>query len=120
MLKETIRHPDTLPSRISLHSKDKISVVSIDQIVRCESDTNNTIFYLTEGNSIFVTKTLKQFAALLQEHAFVRVHQSHLINSKYIDAYIRKDGGYLKMTNGDEVPVSVRKKAEVIEMLEQL
>jgi len=118
LLKETINNPTKLPTRISLHSQDKISVVSIDKIIRCESDGNNTLFHLADREKLFVTKTLKSFDGLLKDHPFKRVHQSHLINLNYIQDYVRKEGGYLKMTNGDHVPVAVRKKAEVIELLD--
>ena len=118
LLKETINNPNKLPTRISLHSQDKISVVAIDKIIRCESDGNNTVFHLEGREKLFVTKTLKSFAVLLQDHAFMRVHQSHLINLNYLQDYIRKEGGYIKMTNGDRVSVAVRKKAQVIELLD--
>lgn len=120
LLKATIKNPNALPTKISLHAQDKISVVSIDEIVRCEADGNNTCFYLKQGERIFVTKTLKQFDALFSEHDFMRVHQSHLINKNEILEYVRTEGGYLKMKNGDEVPVAVRKKTAVIEMLDHL
>ena len=119
LLKETINNPSQLPTRISLHSLDKISVVEINQIVRCESDGNNTIFVLASGDKIFVTKTLKSFDTLLVDHPFMRVHQSHLVNLNYIQEYVRKEGGYLKMKNDDIVPVAVRKKTEVIAMLDK-
>jgi len=120
LLKETINNPNKLPTRISLHSQDKISVVEISKIIRCESDGNNTLFHLQGGEKIFVTKTLKSFHTMLEEHSFMRVHQSHLVNLNFIQEYVRKEGGYLKMTNGDDVPVAVRKKSEVIEMLDKL
>ena len=120
LLKETINNPGQLPTRISLHAQDKISVIEIKDIVRCESDGNNTIFFLDKGDKIFVTKTLKSFDVMLAEHRFKRVHQSHLINIHFIQEYVRKEGGYLKMRNGDIVPVSVRKKAEVIDMLDRI
>ena len=120
VLKETINNPDQLPKRVSLHSLDRITIVEIDQIIRCESDGNNTIFHLNDGTDLFVTKTLKSFNELFKEHNFMRVHQSHLVNTDYIHEYIRKDGGYLKMKNGDNVSVSLRKKTEVINMLDRL
>ena len=57
---------------------------------------------------------------MLSEHRFKRVHQPHLINTEFIHEYVRKEGGYHKMRNGDIVPVSVRNKAEVIEMLDEI
>jgi len=120
ILKETIKHPNALPKRISLHTQERIVVVDIDGIVRCESDGNNTLFILNSGEKIFVTKTLKQFENLFKDHSFLRTHQSHLINTQYIQEYVRKEGGYLKMKNGDGIPVAVRKKSEVIGMLDNL
>ena len=120
LLKETIRRPEHLPTRISLHTQERIVVVDIHQIVRCEADDNNTWFVLASGEKVFVTRTLKQFEQLLSQHQFVRVHQSHLLNLAYIREYVKKDGGYLKMKNGETVPVSLRKKAEVVALLEHL
>lgn len=120
LLNETISKPDELPKRISLHTLEKIIVVEIKDIIHCKAEANNTIFFIRDRPKVFVTKTLKFFDKILQPHGFTRVHQSHLINSAFIHAFIKKDGGYLKMDNGDEVPVSVRKKAEVMEMLGNL
>ena len=120
ILKETINDPDSLPKRISLSTQEKIAVVEIANIVRCESDGNNTMFTFKSGERIFVTRTLKQFDQMFSEHTFIRTHQSHLINTEYIQEYIRRDGGYIKMKNGDRIPVSVRKKSTVIEMLDNL
>ena len=117
LLNDTINKPDELPKRISLYTLEKIIVVEIKDIVHCKAEANNTIFILKDRPKVFVTKTLKYFDKILQPHGFARVHQSHLVNNDYIHAYLKKDGGYLKMNNGDEVPVSVRKKAEVMELL---
>lgn len=120
LLQESIRQPDVLPTRIALHTQERVVVVDIDQIVRCEADGNNTWFILASGEKVFVTRTLKQFEQLLGQHGFLRVHQSHLLHPAYIREFIKKDGGYLKLKNGDTAPVSQRKKAEVMEWLEHL
>lgn len=119
LLKESLARPDVLPKRISLHSQEKIVMVDIDNIVRCEADGNNTRFVLSNGEKIFVTRTLKQFDQILEPHGFIRAHQSHLLNFRYVLEFQKREGGYLKMKNGDLIPVSVRKKAEVMEWLEQ-
>ncbi len=120
ILKHTLSSPEQKPDKISLHTLDKIIIVGLDDIVRCESDSNNTMFHLQDGKKVFVTKTLKYFSDMLKPHGFVRVHQSHLINIGYISAFIKTDGGYLMLKNGENVPVSVRKKAEVIDILDQM
>jgi len=120
ILKDTLTAPEQKPDKISLHTLDKIIIVSLDDIIRCESDSNNTIFYLQDGQKIFVTKTLKYFADMLKSYQFLRVHQSHLVNLQCISAFIKTDGGYLMLKNGENIPVSVRKKNEVMEILDRL
>lgn len=120
LLKDTISAPEKRPDKISLHTLDKILVVSLEDIVRCESDSNNTKFFLIDGKMIFVTKTLKYFSQMLKNYGFIRVHQSHLVNISCISAFIKTDGGYLMLKNGTNIPVSVRKKTEVIEILDRM
>lgn len=117
LLRDTIRQPNTLPERITLHTLEKIHIVNIQDIVRCESDGNNTRFILADGGKAFVTRTLKHFERMLIDHHFLRVHQSHLVNFRKIREFIKKDGGYLLLDNGEQVPVASRKRTEVIERL---
>ncbi|MBN8681538.1 MAG: response regulator transcription factor [Chitinophagales bacterium] len=117
VLREAIAQPDQLPTRLSLHTQERIFVAEIEQIVRCEADGNNTRFVLSSGEKLFVTKTLKHFEQLLERHDFARVHQTHLVNFRYVRGFEKKDGGYLLLKNGELIPVSVRKKAEVMERL---
>lgn len=118
VLQEAINRPDVLPSRLSLHTQERILVVEVAQIVRCEADDNNTRFLLASGEKVFVTRTLKHFEQLLEGHGFVRVHQSHLVSFRYVRGLEKKDGGYLLLKNGDLIPISVRKKAEVMALLQ--
>ena len=117
VLKESISAPNQRPKKISLHTLDKIVVVDLYEIVRCQSDNNYTQFVFQDGSKILVTKTLKSFSDMLKNYQFLRVHQSHLVNIKYVKAFIKSDGGYLTLKNKQTVPVSVRKRAEVIEAL---
>ena len=109
------KHP--AGKRIALHSLEKVHLVSIEDIIRCESQGAYTIFHLKNKEQILVTKNLKEFEHLLEEHDFIRVHHSHLINFAYIKEYIKKDGGYAVMTDKSEVPVSFRKRAHLLQMI---
>lgn len=103
--------------RIALHTLEKIHVVTVDEIIHCESDDNYTRFYFQDKSKLLVTKTLKEFDELLSPLGFLRVHQSHLINLKQVKEFIKGEGGYLIMKDGSNIPVSTRKKQEVIEKL---
>lgn len=107
-------------SRLALHTMDKIHVVHIRDIIRCESSANYTIFHFADKRQLLVTKTLKEFDNLLSSHGFLRVHQSHLVNVEYIKEFVKADGGFLRMREGSEVPVSSRKRSQVMQMLSEL
>ncbi|TXD49074.1 LytR/AlgR family response regulator transcription factor [Polaribacter sp. IC073] len=117
VLKQAIITPNVTLEKISLHTSEKIIVASISNIIRCKSDNNYTTFYFKNNEKLLVSKTLKFYADLLKEVGFLRVHQSHLINTKYIKEFIKSDGGYLILTDNSNVPVSVRKRNEVLEVL---
>ncbi len=103
--------------RIALNTQNEIRVLEFDEIQRCEAMDNYTRFFLSDGSKILVTKTLKEFEKTLPGTIFMRPHQSHLVNKTKIQSYIKTEGGYLLLKNGDRVPVSVRKKSEVMDAL---
>ena len=104
---------------LALNSQEKIQLVRIEDIVRCQSEDNYTYFFLNDGKKIVVSKTLKEYDELLQEHKFIRVHHSHLVNAKKILEF-RKNDDLLLLSDHTTVPVSSRKKQEVIKALESL
>ncbi|MEM1319983.1 MAG: LytTR family DNA-binding domain-containing protein [Bacteroidota bacterium] len=119
LLLDTLKGGQT-PRRLALHTLEKIHIVDIPNIIRCESSGNYTHFHFADGRQLLVTRTLKEFDQLLQEHRFLRVHQSHLISIDQIKEYVKVDGGYLVMRDGTAVPVSTRKKALVVKLLGEL
>jgi len=72
---------------------------------------------LNNGQTILVTKLLKDFEEMLFGYRFYRVHNSHLINLDYIKKYIRGDGGQIVTQNGDIIDVSRRKKDEFLKII---
>ena len=117
VLQEAVTAPNDKPTKISLHTSEKIIVVNIEEIIRCKSDNNYTTFYFKDKSKILVSKTLKYYADILKEVGFLRVHQSHLVNIKYIKEFIKSDGGYLILSDKSNIPVSVRKRNEVLAIL---
>ena len=104
-----------VPATIALNTQEEIRILNLTDIIRLEAMGNYTTFYTADGK-VLVTKTLKEFEKVLSDE-FIRVHQSHLVNRQQIKAYIKTEGGYLKMKDGSDVPVSVRKKSYVMDLL---
>jgi len=116
-LPENANVPDEKSQKIVLSTSEMIHVISVDDIVRCESDNYYTYFYFVDGRKLLVSKTLKENEELLSQHNFIRPHKSHLVNVRYIKSYIRQDGGYILMTDDTRIPVSRRKKDKIMEII---
>ncbi|RYZ51399.1 MAG: response regulator transcription factor [Sphingobacteriales bacterium] len=104
---------------LALNSQDKIQLVKIADVVRCQSVDNYTHFFMSDGRKIVVSRTLKEYDELLESHKFIRVHHSHLVNAKKIVEF-QKNDDVLLLTDQSMIPVSSRKKQEVIKALENL
>ena len=120
VLLDNIRRPQSEPPKIILSTSEKINVVKVEDIIRCESDNYYTMFYFTDGKKLLLSKTLKENEELLSEHNFIRPHKSHLINIKYIKSYLKNEGGLILMEDGSKVPVSRRKKENIIDIINNL
>ena len=86
-------------------------------IVRCQSDGAYTVFH-TVDRTIMSARNLKYYENILSEHTFVRVHQSHLVNIKYIKTI--NVNNTVHLTNGEEIPVATRKKSYLKQVLDTL
>lgn len=93
--------------RLAVATQGGAVFFDIDDIIRCEADNNYTVFYVDDAQKFVASRTLKEYDSLLHEYAFLRVHQSHLVNPAYIKEYTQK--GMLELTDGSYVPVARRK-----------
>ncbi|MBK7763989.1 MAG: LytTR family transcriptional regulator [Bacteroidetes bacterium] len=53
----------------------------------------------------------------MPESGFCRIHNSHLVNLKYISKFIKGDVNTLVMNDNTELEVSRRKKEELVKIL---
>lgn len=104
--------------RIALKNVECIEIVAINDVVFCKSDKGYTTFYLQDGREILVSKVLKEYESVLSPFGFLRCHQSYLVNFNYVKKYYRD--GYLEVINKQNIPVSARKKEEVLKYLEHM
>lgn len=108
------------PSKIVLRTADSIHVIQLDNIIRLQADGAYTTFYISGRKPVVVSKNLKEYDTLLENNGFIRTHQSHLVNTKYIECYHKIDGGSLGLTDKTQVPVATRFKDRVIQNLEKI
>ncbi|WP_369681480.1 LytR/AlgR family response regulator transcription factor [Draconibacterium sediminis] len=70
-----------------------------------------------DGEKILVSRSLKEYADILQPFQFVRTHQSHLVNIHFIKSYLKEDGGKLLLKDLTKIPISRQKRNLVKETL---
>jgi len=110
-------HPASAINKIALPTMEGLQMVLIDSIIYCSSEDNYTNLVLKNKTKIVVSRTLKEVEEMLEDHPFVRVHRSYLVNINEIEKYLRSDGGYLLMTDGSSIDVSRNKKEELLKIL---
>lgn len=92
---------------IALPLMKEIRFISPDEIIRCESANNYTQFYLQNGEKLLVSRGIYAYDEMLKSYHFIRCHQSHLINRRYIKSLLKEDGvPELLLKDGSRIPVS--------------
>lgn len=110
------QHKET--HRIALQTTKEIRFVEADKITRCESSNNYTTFFLVTEEKILTSRPIYEYEEILQDYGFIRCHQSHLVNKKFIKSWIKEDGGYLLLEDLSQIPVSRQKKDILKQLLE--
>lgn len=111
-----LRNPSGQAETVALPSEQGLLMSSLADVIFCEGVNAYTVFHLSGGRQIIVTRTLKQIAKSYAPRGFYRVHHRYLINLHHLRSVNAKDN-LLEMKNGAEVPISHRKKAGFLKLL---
>lgn len=95
---------------ITLPTLEGLEFLDQADIIHCESSGNYTNIYTLDDQRLMISKTLKEVGSLLNPSQFFRVHNSHIVNLRFIKRYIRGKGGELILKNGKIIPVSRSRK----------
>lgn len=101
-------------SRITLSSSEGYHFIDPGLILHCEADGNYTTIYFSDHSRLFLCIQLGQLEDLLPGSQFIRVHHSHLVNVEHLVRFCRDHGGCLVLSDGTMVPVSKRRRGEVL------
>jgi two-component system, LytTR family, response regulator len=102
-----------------LPTLEGFEIVNIQSIQYCEAVDNFTRFFLDNGTSLLICRTLKYFEEVLKDHRYVRIHRSYLINPDYVIRYSKGKGGYVTMKDEKQLEVSPNKKQEFLDLFER-
>lgn len=105
--------------RLTLPTMEGYHFVELKDIIRCESHNNYTFFYLTNGKKILVSRTLKTYSQLLEDHQFFRINRSDLINLNHIDKVGREKSPSVTLSDTTVLNVSIRRKEAFLKEIER-
>jgi two-component system LytT family response regulator len=105
--------------RFPITNKDGTDYVFLEDIIRLEADSNYTKVFLTNGKTGLNPKTLKEYETLLCTPGsnFMRIHQSHIVNLKYVNKFIKEDNGIVVTKDNAQIPLSKHKREEFMKWL---
>lgn len=103
---------DSIPpvvDELAVHTMDGVELFPFDHIVYCTADNNYAGLHLTDGREIVLSKPLKQVEDVLPYPPFLRIHQSTIVNGRFIKRYIRSENSLI-LKNGTSLAVSQSRK----------
>ena len=114
---QKLYHPASSINKIALPTMEGLQMIPVQSIISCEADDNYTILILKDNKKIVVSCTLKVIEEMLEDHSFIRVHRSFLVNLDEVEKYVKADGGYVVMSDGTHVYISKNKKEVLLKKL---
>lgn len=120
-LQNNLKEEDSTRHSIAISNNSTTTFLPINSIIRCQADRSYTRLYLENGKELFTSKNLGEFEKVLPSDThgslvFYRIHHSELINLKYIKSFDKKSYR-LKLSNGNELLVAQRRRADFIKIL---
>ena len=107
---KTIRQELTKADKIALNVQDGIEFIDPSEILYIRGDSNYATLFLENNNKLIVSKTLKNLEETTLPSSFLRIHKSYIVNISKMKKYVKTDGGYIVMSNEDQLPVSRQRK----------
>lgn len=107
--------------RFPVPTLEGIEYVPNEKIVCVIADGNYFQIHLTDQKEpILVSKSLGYFEKRVQSKAFIRVHRSYIVNLNEVSSYLKSNRGFIRMTNGLEIPLSPQYKTVFLDEMENL
>lgn len=107
---------DKKEHKITLPVSDGFEFVKVDDILYLRADGGYTIFHLKD-TTVISSKNLKFFEEILTSYGFYRIHNSTLINLKYIKKISKALGGQVIMEDQSEWGISRSRKEEFMKLI---
>jgi len=104
-------------SKLAIPVESGLQLVDLESIITLESSDGYVIFNLLDDKRIISSKRMTYFEQNLDNSQFIRIHRSHMVNRDFVESYHKI--GFIKLSNGKEIPVSRNFRSEVSRRLKE-
>ncbi|WP_428665832.1 LytR/AlgR family response regulator transcription factor [Runella sp.] len=91
--------------------KNGQDTIAIERILYLSAGGNYTVFHLKEGEKIVTSLSLSSYAPLLEQHGFLRVHKSYLLNTDYLRECLNIRNHFLILPDGEKIEIARRRRS---------
>lgn len=105
------------PQKILLPTSEGQNIFNISEIVRCEADGSYSNVFFNNGEKLMISKPLQHLQKILIDLDFVRIHNKHLVNMKFVKKYVSGKAPKLILTDETELQISQHQKSDFADKL---
>ncbi|WP_028871289.1 LytR/AlgR family response regulator transcription factor [Psychroserpens burtonensis] len=117
LLLENLSSENDTFNKIALPTQNGYELQRLNHIMYCQSDSNYCKIKCIDGKEFHLAKTLKFVENLINNRLFFRIHKSYLVNLNFVKKFDKIDDLYVTLINGEQLPVSVRKKESFLNVI---
>jgi two-component system LytT family response regulator len=114
-----LREKATGFKKLALPTLQGFELIDLEELIRLEAASNYTHFYLVSGKKMTISKTLKEFEELLESDGFARIHQSHIINLRFVKTYNKGKTASISMQDGAILDVGTTRRDAFMEKFKE-
>ena len=103
-------HQPLTEHRVAFPQREGYEFVDVSSIIYCQAEGAYTKIMIEGKKNMLISKALGDIEELLPPEMFQRIHHSTLANISYIAQFLRTDGGFVVLKNGEKLSVSKGKK----------
>lgn len=106
--------------RLALPITNGLLFVELNDILYIKAEGSYSYFHFSDGRKVLVSKKIKEFESLLIPTGhFFRSHRTYIINLNKIKQYVKSDGGYILMNNGEHIAISRDLKEDFLNKIQK-
>ena len=114
-LLQNLERENQQDTQVGIPTEQGVDFVRAGDVLYCEGVDGYTRIVLDSSPSRLSSYSIGEYRKLLEPLGFLAAHRSYLVNRDHVVGW--STGGLLRMSSGDEITVSRRRKRDVLEWL---